>query len=84
MIVILMGVALMVTTPYKRKKGVQATDMHHAGSTNHKWAANYCCLFHTILLFYVALTSNLTHYLNTKYIKLKTERSSDLDKYSDA
>gem|GEM_PF-5352348 len=36
MIVILMGVALMVTTPYKRKKGVQATDMHHAGSTNHK------------------------------------------------
>ena len=35
MIVILMGVALMVTTPHKRKKGVQSTDMHPANTTNH-------------------------------------------------
>ena len=35
MIVILMGVALMVTTPHKRKKGVQSTDVHPANTTNH-------------------------------------------------
>jgi drug/metabolite transporter (DMT)-like permease len=35
MIVILMGVALMVTTPHKRKKDVQPTDVHPTGTTNH-------------------------------------------------
>lgn len=35
MIVILMGVALMVTTPHKRKKGTQLTDVNPTGTTNH-------------------------------------------------
>jgi drug/metabolite transporter (DMT)-like permease len=35
MIVILMGVALMVTTPHKRKKDIQPTDVHPTGTTNH-------------------------------------------------
>jgi drug/metabolite transporter (DMT)-like permease len=35
MIVILIGVALMVTTPKKRKKSFPSTDAHHVGTTNH-------------------------------------------------
>jgi drug/metabolite transporter (DMT)-like permease len=35
MIVILMGVALMVTTPHKRKKGTQPTDVRPTGTTNY-------------------------------------------------
>jgi drug/metabolite transporter (DMT)-like permease len=36
MIVILMGVALMVTTPHKRKKGIKSTDASHTtGTSNH-------------------------------------------------
>jgi len=35
MIVILMGVALMVTTPHKKKKDIQPTDVHPTGTTNH-------------------------------------------------
>jgi drug/metabolite transporter (DMT)-like permease len=35
MIIILIGVALMVTTPHKRKKSFQSTDAHTTGATNH-------------------------------------------------
>jgi drug/metabolite transporter (DMT)-like permease len=35
MIVILMGVALMVTTPHKRRKSTQSMDTHTTGTTNH-------------------------------------------------
>jgi drug/metabolite transporter (DMT)-like permease len=35
MIIILMGVALMVTTPHKRKKSIRSTDLHPTGTTSH-------------------------------------------------
>src|ERR671918_2571152 len=35
MIVILMGVALMVTTPHKRRKSTQSMDTRTTGTTNH-------------------------------------------------
>lgn len=35
MVVILIGVALMVTTPHKRKKSIQSTDAHTTSPTNH-------------------------------------------------
>jgi len=35
MIVILIGVALMITTPHKRKKSIQSTDAHTTGATSH-------------------------------------------------